>query len=135
MKQLLQDYKIGELKLYEVPVSSIGSGFVLVQNAYSLISAGTECSTVSTAQANLIEKARKRPDLVKQVLDNIKREGLLATYEKVKNRLDNVKAFDSAFLKGVCTSHGVRQKVAEKFGFEFCTTNPSLFHPVFIARS
>ncbi len=92
MKQITQNFKTGELKLDEVPVSPIGSGFVLVQNAYSIISAGTERSSVSTAQANLIEKARKRPDLVRQVLDNVKREGLLATYDKVKSRLDNVKA-------------------------------------------
>lgn len=92
MKQLIQNFKTGELKVDEVPAPPLHSDFILVQNVYSLISAGTERSSVSTAQANLIEKARKRPDLVKQVLDNFKREGLLATYEKVKNRLDNIKA-------------------------------------------
>ena len=92
MKQLIQNYKTGELKLEEVPVPALRSGGVLAQNAYSLISAGTERSSVSTAQASLIGKARKRPDLVKQVLDNVKREGIIATYKKVKNRLDDIKA-------------------------------------------
>ena len=116
MKQLLQNNKTGELRLDEVPVSSIGSGFVLVQNTYSLISAGTERSSVSTAQANLIEKARKRPDLVKQVLDNVKREGLLATYEKVRNRLDNIKALgyssSGVVIESRCEDFRIGDRVA-----------------------
>jgi polar amino acid transport system substrate-binding protein len=58
---------------------------------YSLISAGTEKSSVKTAQASIVGKAKSRPDLVKQVLDNVQREGLVQTYNKVKNRLDNFK--------------------------------------------
>jgi len=57
---------------------------VLVRNAYLLISAGTERATVGTAQASLIGKAKQRPDLVKQVLDNIKRGEFIATYRKGK---------------------------------------------------
>lgn len=92
MKQLIQNFKTGELYVDDLPVPALSEGFVLVANHYSLISAGTEKTTVSTAQASLIGKAKMRPDLVKQVLQNYKKEGLKATLEKVKTKLDSLKA-------------------------------------------
>ena len=91
MKQIFQYQKTGEIFVEDLPDPLIKPGGVLVKNVYSLISAGTEKSSVKTAQSSMVGKAKSRPDLVKQVLDNIKREGLLPTYEKVKNRLDNYK--------------------------------------------
>lgn len=92
MKQVIQNFKSGELYVDEVPMPSISKGMVLVENKYSLISAGTERSTVSVGKANLIGKAKKRPDLVAQVLQNIKKEGIKATLDKVKTKLDSLKA-------------------------------------------
>jgi polar amino acid transport system substrate-binding protein len=92
MKQLIQNFKTGELYIDELPSPSVSEGYVLVANSFSLISAGTERTTVSTAQASLIGKAKMRPDLVKQVLQNYKKEGLKATIEKVKTKLDSLKA-------------------------------------------
>ncbi|MBN1183332.1 MAG: bi-domain-containing oxidoreductase [Bacteroidales bacterium] len=92
MKQLIQNFKTGELYVDELPVPAISEGFVLIANRYSLISAGTEKTTVSTAQASLIGKAKMRPDLVKQVIQNYKKEGLKATIDKVKTKLDSLKA-------------------------------------------
>jgi polar amino acid transport system substrate-binding protein len=91
MKQLVQDFKTGEIKLVDVPPPACCAGGVLVRNSFSLVSAGTERSTVEMAQASLLEKARKRPDLVKQVLDTVKREGISATVNKVRSRLDQWK--------------------------------------------
>jgi polar amino acid transport system substrate-binding protein len=92
MKQLIQNFKSGELYVDDLPFPSISSGFVLISNRFSLISAGTEKTTVSTAQASLIGKAKKRPDLVRQVIQNYKKEGFKATYEKIKTKLDSLKA-------------------------------------------
>ncbi len=92
MKQLIQNFKTGELYVDEVPVPSISSGMVLVENEFSLISAGTERGTVKVAKANLLGKAKQRPDLVAQVLKNIKKEGFYATLSKVKTKLDTLKA-------------------------------------------
>lgn len=92
MKQVIQNFKTGELYVDEVPVPAISKGMVLVENKFSLISAGTERSTVKVAQASLIGKARQRPDLVAQVLQNIKKEGLKATIQKVQTKLDSLKA-------------------------------------------
>ncbi|MCH7826546.1 MAG: hypothetical protein IIC75_01015 [Bacteroidetes bacterium] len=91
MKQIIQYQKTGEIFVEDLPKPQLKAGGVLVQNKYSLISAGTERSSVKTAQASMIGKAKSRPDLVKQVMENVNREGLAATYEKVKNRLDNCK--------------------------------------------
>ena len=91
MLQVIQYQKTGEMFVEELPSPKLKDGGVLVQNAFSLISAGTERSSVETARASLIGKARSRPDLVRQVIDNVKREGLIGTYSKVKTRLDNFK--------------------------------------------
>jgi len=92
MKQLIQNFKTGELYVDEVPLPSISSGMVLVENEFSLISSGTERGTVKVAQASLLGKAKQRPDLVAQVLQNIRKEGLAATISKVKTKLDSLKA-------------------------------------------
>jgi predicted dehydrogenase/threonine dehydrogenase-like Zn-dependent dehydrogenase len=92
MKQLIQNFKTGELYVDELPIPSVSEGFVLIANRFSLISAGTEKTTVSTAQASLIGKAKMRPDLVKQVIQNYKKEGLKATIDKVRTKLDALKA-------------------------------------------
>ena len=92
MKQLIQNFKTGKLYVDEVPLPSISEGMVLVENQYSLISSGTEKGTVKVAKANLLGKAKQRPDLVAQVLQNIKKEGIAATINKVKTKLDSLKA-------------------------------------------
>jgi predicted dehydrogenase/threonine dehydrogenase-like Zn-dependent dehydrogenase len=92
MKQVIQNFKTGALYVDQVPLPSLSKGMVLVENRFSLISAGTERGTVKTAKANLIGKARQRPDLVAQVLQNIRKEGLQATLEKVRTKLDSLKA-------------------------------------------
>jgi predicted dehydrogenase/threonine dehydrogenase-like Zn-dependent dehydrogenase len=92
MKQVIQNFKTGELYIDDVPMPSISKGMVLVENKYSLISAGTERSTVKVGKASLIGKAKQRPDLVAQVIQNVKKEGLKATIDKVKTKLDSLKA-------------------------------------------
>lgn len=91
MKQLIQDFKTGEIKVVDVPAPRAQQGCLLVRNAWSLVSAGTERSTVSTGQKSLLGKARARPDLVKKVLESVKREGIVSAYQKVQARLDNWK--------------------------------------------
>src|ERR1700751_2269944 len=87
--QVIQYQKTGEISVDEFPAPKLRQGGVLVRNAFSLISAGTERTSVETAQASIVRKARLRPDLVRQVLDNVNREGVLATFKKVRDRLDH----------------------------------------------
>jgi polar amino acid transport system substrate-binding protein len=92
MLQAIQYQKTGELSVKELPAPELKPGMVIVRTSASLISAGTERTSVETAKASMLQKARSRPDLVKQVLDMAKKEGAMATWEKVRTRLDSYKA-------------------------------------------
>ncbi len=88
MKQLLQNVKNGNTTIEEVPVPTPRDGMALVKVSASLVSAGTERMIVEFAEKNLVGKARSRPDLVKQVLDKARREGVVPTLQAAFNRLD-----------------------------------------------
>lgn len=88
MKQVIQSFKTGELAVTEVPSPSLRSRGILVRTAASLVSAGTERMVVDFAEKNLVDKARARPDLVRQVVDKAQREGIVSTIDSVRNRLD-----------------------------------------------
>jgi len=88
MEQLTQKLKDGVLRVLEVPVPIIEAGTVLVRNHFSLISAGTEGSTVKTARSGYIEKARERPQQLKQVIDTLRTQGITQTYRAVMKKLD-----------------------------------------------
>lgn len=88
MKQVLQNIKTGITEIYETPVPKVQPKTALVKTAVSLVSAGTERMLVDFAQKNLLEKARSRPDLAKQVLDKANREGIVPTIKAAFNRLD-----------------------------------------------
>ena len=88
MKQILQYRRSGATRVVEVPAPLVPAGGLLVQNQWSLISPGTERMLVEAGGANLLNTARKRPDLVKQVADKLARDGIAATVEAVRSRLD-----------------------------------------------
>ena len=71
MKQVIQNYKTGELSLVEVPIPAAKAGGILVRNVNSLVSAGTEKLMIDLAQKSLLRKAKARPDLVKKVMDKV----------------------------------------------------------------
>jgi predicted dehydrogenase/threonine dehydrogenase-like Zn-dependent dehydrogenase len=88
MQQLTQKLKNGEMKILEVPAPLVEKGQVLVKSHYSLVSAGTEGSTVKAARKSLIGKAKERPQQVKQVIDTLKAQGPVQTYRAVMKKLD-----------------------------------------------
>src|SRR5687767_15402740 len=88
MKQLLQNIKNGKSIIEDVPIPTPRAGQVLVKTEASLVSAGTERMVVEFAEKSLVGKARSRPDLVKQVIDKARREGVLTTAQSALNRLD-----------------------------------------------
>lgn len=88
MRQVVQNLKNGATEILEVPIPKIRSGCILVRTAASLVSAGTERNLVDFAEKSLVGKARSRPDLMKQVLEKARREGVLTTLETAFNRLD-----------------------------------------------
>ncbi len=88
MKQLLQNLKTGDTVVAEVPSPTSRPRMALVKTEASLVSAGTERMLVEFAERNLVGKAQARPDLVRQVLDKARREGLVPTIKSALNRLD-----------------------------------------------
>jgi len=88
MKQVIQNFRTGKLKVDETPETICRNGGVLVGNAASLISAGTEKMAIDFARKSLAGKAKERPDLVRQVIGKIKRDGLMSAINTVRARLD-----------------------------------------------
>ncbi len=88
MKQVLQNLKSGETELAEIPAPLCRPGHLLIATRRTLISAGTERMLVEFSQSNLLAKARSQPDKVRQVLDKVKTDGILATVEAVRRKLD-----------------------------------------------
>ncbi|MFF3493137.1 bi-domain-containing oxidoreductase [Streptomyces sp. NPDC002795] len=89
MKQVVQNYKSGELAVLDVPVPGCKPGGVLVRTGYSLISTGTELMKVSEAGMSMLGKARSRPDQVSKVMQSVATNGVPATYRKVMGKLDS----------------------------------------------
>ena len=88
MKQVLQNLKSGELSLEEVPPPALQGAGLRIRTAISLISAGTERMIIDLAQKSYVGKAQARPDLVRQVMDKAKKEGVLNTFRNVMSKLD-----------------------------------------------
>ena len=88
MKQVVQAINGGPVRVVDVPRPTIGPTEVLVQVIATTISPGTERAVTALARASLLEKARARPDLVKQVLGKVKSDGVMATAGAVRTRLD-----------------------------------------------
>src|SRR6185503_16942674 len=92
MKQVAQILRTGAIDAFDVPIPSLSDEFVLVRNEASVISAGTEKTKVDMGKKSLLQKARARPDLVMQVLQKMRTEGLRKTLRTVETRLDSLSA-------------------------------------------
>lgn len=88
MKILTQNLKTGKTEILNVPSPQINTNKLRVKNKYSLISTGTESSIVNFGKDNWINKAKKQPDKVNDVINKIKSSGLVDTFKAVKNKLD-----------------------------------------------
>ena len=92
MKQVLQQARSGEIAVMDVPAPKLLPGCVLVRMAASLVSAGTERASYEFASKNLLQKAKARPDLVAEVFDKIRRDGLFSAVSAARSRLDQPNA-------------------------------------------
>jgi predicted dehydrogenase len=88
MKQVIQSFKTGQTRVADVPPPSLRSQGILVRTGASLVSAGTERMVVNFAEKNVVQKAQARPDLVRQVIEKVRTDGLLTTLDSVRNRMD-----------------------------------------------
>ncbi len=89
MRQVVQSVGGGSAEVVLAPVPSFSSTSVLVETTATLISAGTERAVTQLAQANILEKARARPDLVRQVVAKARLDGLGPTIQAVRSKLSD----------------------------------------------
>ena len=88
MKQVSQHARSGEITVTEVPAPQLLPNCVLVRIAASVVSAGTERASAEFAGKSLLQKARSRPDLVREVVSKVQRDGILSAWQSVRTRLD-----------------------------------------------
>ena len=88
MKQVLQHARTGEITVEEVPLPQLLPGCVLVRIAASVVSAGTERASAEFARKSLLEKAKARPDLVRDVIAKVQRDGVISAIQTIRTRLD-----------------------------------------------
>ena len=88
MKQVLQDARSGDITVAEVPAPQLLPGCVLVRIAASVVSAGTERASAQFARKSLLQKAQSRPDLVREVISKVQRDGIFSAIQAVRSRLD-----------------------------------------------
>ena len=88
MQQVVQSIRNGKLKLATIPEPIARPGQVLIANAYSVISAGTEKMTMELARKSLLGKARERPDQVRRAIEKFRQEGLFSTLAQISAKLD-----------------------------------------------
>jgi predicted dehydrogenase/threonine dehydrogenase-like Zn-dependent dehydrogenase len=88
MKQVLQYNREQMPRVEDIPSPGIKGSGLVVSNRCSLISAGTEREMIGLSRMSLAGKARQRPDMIKQVLTRVRTEGLVSTYNKVRERLE-----------------------------------------------
>ena len=88
MKQLVQSLQDGRTEALEVPCPSASPRHLLVRSRVTLVSAGTEKMLVEFGRSNLLEKARSQPDKVRQVLEKARTDGVAATLDAVRSKLD-----------------------------------------------
>ena len=90
MRAILTDRRSGEVRLYNVPQPELSPEGILVRTHFSAISAGTERASVELSSKSLLSKAMARPEMVRQVVDFARQNGIQAAYQKVTSKLDTL---------------------------------------------
>ena len=91
----------------DIPVPELkGPGALVVTHA-SLVSTGTERAALEFAKASFLEKGRSRPDLVRQVLEKVARDGIVGGVHAALTRLGRPVAPGYACSGIVAAMHGV----------------------------
>ncbi len=87
MKRIVQDIRSGQLETIETPEPICLPDHVLIANAYSVISPGTERTIRKLAKKSLLGKAKERPDHVRRVVEKVRTEGFFQTIQQVRAKL------------------------------------------------
>lgn len=90
MKQVL--LRKGRISVEDVPEPARNPNSILVEVSRSLISPGTEMSSVHQSGGSLLEKVQQKPGVVLKALDSIRVRGLKKTWVQIQQDLDQSQA-------------------------------------------
>jgi hypothetical protein len=107
MRQVIQNIRTGKLNVTTIPDPLVRPGYVLIANAASVISAGTEKTSMALARKSLLGKARERPDQVRRVLEKLRNEGFFQTFALVREGSTNRKSMGNSSRMS-CLGDGVK---------------------------
>ena len=86
MKQIFLSRKGIEVK--EVPEPLVDKGKILIKNQYSCVSPGTEISSLNSIKKKVqLEKIIEKPEIIKSVIDVLKKKGIKNTSGVVSRKL------------------------------------------------
>lgn len=114
MKQVLQSLSNGSTFVDDLPCPNAGHGQVLIESSVSLVSLGTERMLVDFGKANFFQKARSQPDKVKQVLEKVKTDGVLSTYEAVSSKLNQPLTLGYSNVGVVNSNNGTPFRIGDR---------------------
>ncbi len=85
MRQVL--IRRGQVSVEQIPAPLVEPGHVLVEVAYSLISAGTEIAGVTQSGKSLVERTLEKPERIRKLIDHLKAQGIRKTVAKINRQL------------------------------------------------
>ena len=88
MKQIVQSLKTGNTEIVEFPSPKVKPGYILIQTTDSLVSIGTERTTVTGSKESLLSRAKKNPEKVLKLIKLIKDNGIKKSILSVSNQID-----------------------------------------------
>jgi len=75
MKQIIQNFKIGETNLDKPNAPQVKVGYVQIQTSHFMVSLNTERILIVFSHAGIIQNALQQPDKVRMVLSMILNDG------------------------------------------------------------
>jgi predicted dehydrogenase/threonine dehydrogenase-like Zn-dependent dehydrogenase len=88
MKQVFQSLNSAEVTIAEIPDPTPRPGELVIRTRNSLLSSGTERMLADFAKAGWIDRARREPAKVREVLARARTDGVLTTLDAVRAALD-----------------------------------------------
>jgi predicted dehydrogenase/threonine dehydrogenase-like Zn-dependent dehydrogenase len=112
LRQVLQSLNTGAIELVEAPAPLVRDRHLLIETRRTLISAGTERMLLQFGRANLVQKALQQPARVKEVVGKARTDGVVATIEAVRAKLDQ------PITLGYCNAGVIRELGRDAPGFK-----------------
>jgi len=129
MKQVF--IRKGKVVVEEVPAPVVSKDEILVEIYYSCISAGTEVANIKASGRPLVKKVMEKPQDMKKVIKNIRKDGIINTIGKVVNKIEARHATGYS-ASGIVIDVGLNIKNFKKGDRVACTGIGTANHAEFI---